>query len=125
MECAHHNFFFAQSKIIREYLSQPRAELFAAVLNTYTAEVVKRAFYNHHKRSLKFTDSQFALHWINNDERPLKEWVRNRVAEIRRFAKVEEWYYVDSANMIEDICTRKQSSIQDIKEDSEWIQGFG
>ena len=51
--------------------------------------------------------------------------MRNRVAEIRRFAKVEEWYYVDSANMIEDICTRKQSSKQDIKEDSEWIQGFG
>ena len=42
----------------------------------------------------------------------------------RRFAKVEEWYYVDSANMIADMGTRKRSSIRDIKEDSEWIQGF-
>ena len=50
--------------------------------------------------------------------------MRNRVIEKRRFAKVEEWYYVDSANMIADIGTRKRSSIQDIKEDSEWIQGF-
>ena len=110
---------FARSKIVTENLSQPRAELFPAVLNTYTAEVVKIAFYNHHKTSLKFTNSQIVLHWINNDERPLKEWVRNRVIEIRRFAKVEEWYYVDSTNMIADIGTRKRSSIQDIKEDSE------
>ena len=28
--------------------SQPSAELFAAALNTYAAEVIKRAFYNHH-----------------------------------------------------------------------------
>ena len=72
---------FAWSKIVPENLSQPRAELFAAVLNTYTAEVIKRAFYNHHKKSLRFTDKQIVLHWINNDERPLKEWVRNRVIE--------------------------------------------
>ena len=114
----------AWSKIVPENLSKPRAELFATVLNTYTAEVIKRAFYNHHKKSLKFTDSQTVLHWINNDESPFKEWVRNRVIKIRRFAKVEEWYYVDSANMIADIGTRKRSSTQDIKEDSEWIQGF-
>ena len=50
--------------------------------------------------------------------------MRNRVIEIRRFAKVEEWYYVDSANTIADIDTRKRSSIKDIEEDSEWMQGF-
>ena len=110
---------FTRSKIVPKNLCQPRAELFAAALNTYAAEVVERAFYNHYKKSLKFTDCQIVLHWINNDERPLKEWVRNRVIKIRRFAEVEEWYYIDSANMIADIGTRKRSSIQDIKEDSE------
>ena len=115
---------FAQSKIVPENLSQPTAELFAAVLNTYTAEVIKRAFYSHHKKSLKFAGSQIVLHWINNDERPLKELVRNRVIEIRRFAKVEEWYYVDSANMIADISTRKRSSTQDLNKNLEWMQGF-
>ena len=42
----------------------------------------------------------------------------------RRFAKVEEWHYIDFANMTADIGTRKTSSIQDIKENSEWTQGF-
>ena len=61
---------------------------------------------------------------INNDEGPLKVWVRNRVFEIRRFVKFEEWYYVDPANMIADIGTRQVNSMHDIKEDSELTQGF-
>ena len=63
---------FSWSKIVPENLSQPRAGLFAAVLDTYTAQVVKIAFCNHHQKSLKFTDSQIVLHWVNNDERSLK-----------------------------------------------------
>ena len=60
-------------------------------------------------KSLKFTDSQIVLHLISNDERPLKKWVRNKVIEIKRIAKVEEWYYVDSAaNMIADILAQEK-----------------
>ena len=53
---------FTRSKIVPKNLCQPRAELFAAALNTYAAEVVERAFYNHYKKSLKFTDCQIVLH---------------------------------------------------------------
>ena len=61
---------FSRSKLVPENTSMPRAELSAAVLNTHTGEVVKRAFKQDHT-SHKFTDSQISLHWICNERRPL------------------------------------------------------
>ena len=47
-------------------MSQPRADLFPAVLNAYTGEIVKRSLGMYHQSSTKLTDSQIALHWIIN-----------------------------------------------------------
>ena len=69
---------FSRSKLLPEDTTQPRGELAAAVLNAHTGEIVRKAFKQDHKAH-KFTDSQIALHWICNEKRPLKEWVRNRV----------------------------------------------
>ena len=69
----------SRSQLVPEGLSQPRAELYAAVLCTHTGEIVRRALYKHHQKGYKFTDSQMTLHWISNEERPIKQWVRNRV----------------------------------------------
>ena len=74
---------FSRSKLVPDSMSQPRAELFAAVLNAHTGEVVKRSLGKYHQSSTKLTDSQIALHWISNSDKPLKQWVRNRVIEIR------------------------------------------
>ena len=82
---------FSRSKLVPDSMSQPRAELFAAVLNAHTGEVVKRSLGKYHQSSTKLTDSQIALHWISNSDKPLKQWVRNRVIEIRRFTIPEEW----------------------------------
>ena len=76
---------FSRSKLVPDSMSQPRAELFAAVLNTHTGEAVKISLGKHDQNSTKLTDSQIALHWISNSNKPLKQWVRNRVIEIRRF----------------------------------------
>ena len=105
-------------------MSLPRAELYAALLNTHNGEVVKRSFYKHHKNQIKLTDSQIILHWIRNEERPLKQWVRNRVVEIRRFTFPKQWYYVQSKNMIADIGTRKGAHIKDVNQTSTWINGY-
>ena len=51
-------------------------------------EVVRRSFKNLHKEAFNFTDSQISLFWITNDQKPLKQWVRNRVIEIQRFTKI-------------------------------------
>ena len=85
------NLFSHDLKLVPDSMSQPRTELFAAVLNTHTGEAVKISLGKHHQNSTKLTDSQIALHWISNSNKPLKQWVRNRVIEIRRFTMVEQW----------------------------------
>ena len=103
-------------RLIPQGMSQPRAELFAAVLNTHSGKIVAKAFYKHHQRSFKLTDSQVTLYWISNEERPLKQWVRNRVVEIRRYTVPSDWSYINTKNMIADKGTRK-----DVGAESEWI----
>ena len=115
---------FARSKLVPSELSQPRAELFAALLNTHTGEVVRRSFQKRHQNSVRFSDSQIVLYWINNEDRPLKQWVRNRVAEIRRFSNVSQWNYINTSEMIADIGTRRGTKLKDIDQNSTWINGF-
>ena len=55
---------------------------------------------------------------------PLKQWVRNRVIEIRRFSNIEEWKYVKSSDMIADLGTRKGVTLDQVCQNSEWINGF-
>jgi hypothetical protein len=105
-------------------MSLPRAELFAATVNTHTGEIVKRSLSKHHKSSTKLTDSQITLHWINSNNKPLKLWVRNRVIEIRRFSNINSWYYVQSENMIADLGTRRGVKINQVDQCSVWINGF-
>ena len=72
---------------------------------------------------MKLTDNQIALHWIDNDQKPLKPWVRNRVVEINRNTTKEQWFYVNTDEMIADLGTRKEATIQDVNQDSAWING--
>lgn len=115
---------FARSKLLPDRISQPRAEMIAALLNVYTSEVVKRSLGEIHKSSIKLCDSQVVLHWIGNEEKPLKQWVRDRVIEIHRFSMPTDWFYVSSKNMIADLGTRRGCSIEDVSMDSNWIKGY-
>ena len=47
----------------------PDQKLFTT-LNTHTCEIVKRAFQDNHKGSVKLSDSQVTLYWINNEKKP-------------------------------------------------------
>ena len=114
----------SRTRIIPSSMSMPRAELYAALINSHSEEIVKRAFYKNHQCCYKLTDSQIVLHWISNEEKPLKQWVRNRVLEIRRFTLLNEWKYVDSKNMIADIGTRKGTKLKDVDQASQWINGY-
>ena len=115
---------FARSKLIPDNTSQPCAELFAAMLNAHTGEVVKRSLYKFHKDATKLTDSQIMLYWIQNREKPLKMWVRNRVVEILRLTDSSQWYYVKSSELVADIGTRRGANLKDVTADSVWINGL-
>ncbi len=101
-----------------------RAELYAALVNTHTGEVAKRSFKDLFKSSTKFTDSQITLHWISNDEKPLKQWVRNRVIEICRFTSRNQLFYIQSKNMMADLGTRRGATFKDVDQNSSWINRF-
>ena len=113
-----------RSKIIPDGTSQPRAEMIAVVLNAHTGEVVKRAFEKLHTQQIKLSDSEIVLHWLHNDEKPLKQWVCNRVVEVKRLTDTNDWYHVDSANMLADLGTRRGAKISDVDEHSRWINGM-
>ena len=100
------HFVFSRSRLIPDNMTQPRAELYAALINTHTGEVVRRAFGKHHNNALKFTDSQIVLHWISNQNRPLKQWVHNNITEINRFTAVDQWQYIHTSSMIANIGAR-------------------
>ncbi|MEM7375585.1 MAG: hypothetical protein AAF587_43730 [Bacteroidota bacterium] len=68
---------FSRSRLVPDDMTLPRAELYAATLNAHTGEVVRRSFTKHHKSSLKLSDSQITLFWINGDHKQLKPYVKN------------------------------------------------
>ena len=113
---------FSRTRTVKD-LTQPRAELYAALINCHTGEIVRRSISKWHKSSIKLTDSQIVLHWIDNDDKPLKKWVRSRVIEINRFTTKNQWSYIDTKNMLADIGTRRGTSIQEVDKDSAWING--
>ena len=115
---------FARSRLVPKDMTIPRAELYAALVNSHAGETVRRAIQKHWKGSTKFTDSQIVLFWISRDMRVLKPWTRNRVIEIRRFTDISQWYYVETANMIADLGTRRCTSLEAVNQDSTWINGY-
>ena len=114
----------AKTKIVTEDKTLPRAELFAATLNTHVTEAVKRALKRMNITNVTYVlDSEIALHWIASKTKPLKPWVRNRVIEISRFTEVKQWFHVESELNPSDVGTRKGAKIDDIRQGSEWING--
>ena len=63
---------------------QPRVELFVATMNAHTGETVTIALQKSHKGKMKLTDSPVVLTWLCNQEKVVKQCVRNRVVEILR-----------------------------------------
>ena len=113
---------FSRSKIIPDGLSEPRAELFAATINVHTGEIVRRSLQSQER--VKPTDSQVVLHWINNHDKPIKKWVRNRVVEINIYTEPSEWMYVSSKDMIEDLGTRRVDDLNLVGPNSTWINRY-
>ena len=113
-----------RSKVLPEGTTTARGELMAAAMNAATGYVVKKAFGQYHKKSIKLSDSTVALHWISSQFILLKTWVRTRAVEINRLSDTSSWSYVDSKDMVADIGTRKGTKIGDVVESSNWICGL-
>ena len=78
-----------KSKLVPSGMSIPRAELYAAEINSAMGHIVQRAFGDKLVKRYKITDSKITLCWINAWEKPLKLWTRNRVNEILRLSDLK------------------------------------
>ena len=103
----------SHSKIIPDGLTQRRADLFAANMNTHARE-----------ERVKLCDSQVTLLWMNNHKKPVKQWVWNRVVDINRFTQPAEWMFVHSQDMIAYLGTRRVNNLELVNQDFTWINGF-
>ena len=106
-------------------MTQPRAELYAALINTHIWEVVRRNFGQHNRNAFKFTDNQIVSYQISNANRPLKQWVRNRITKrFKRFKNPGQWRYMHTSNIAADLRTRQGATLGDINSSSQWIDGL-
>ena len=114
---------FSRSKIIPDGVTQPRAELFAATMNTHTDEIVRRAFQSNHKERVKLSDSQVTLFWINNQDKPVNQWVQNSC----RNEQIYTTFRMDicaQLRHVADLGTRRVNNLGLVSQDSTWINGF-
>ena len=111
----------AKTKLVPEDTTLPRAELFAATLNIHVSQIVRKSLRNKITDHLLVLDSEIVLYWLSWFTKQLKPWVRNRVIEILRFSKPEDWYHLISSLNPADIGTRGGVSVEDCGPDSDWI----
>ena len=88
-------------------------------MSLYVSKLQLRHLGSYCKRYIKFTDSQVALFWLNSLDKPLKQFVRGLVIEIRRLSEADRWFYIQSKNNVADIGTRKGAQIKDVDSNSE------
>lgn len=63
------NLLFLRSKPVLDLMCQPRAELFAPVLN---AQLESGYLENYYQGPIELIDSQTMFHWIRNSKKLLK-----------------------------------------------------
>ena len=87
----------------------PRLELLGALVLARLINSVLTAFEGTLRVDSVFcwSDSQIALCWIWGVNREFKQFVQNRVVEIRGLVKTAHWDYCPSENNPADICSRR------------------
>ena len=71
---------------------------------------------------VNWTDSMISLWWIINTDKEYKQFVENRVSEIRRNAPPEQWRYCPTSENPADIASRGIKATA-LKESSLWLHG--
>ena len=52
---------------------------------------------------LCLTDSAIMLAWIQNKKKPYKQFIQNRVTEVRELTKTDMWYHLPGKENIADL----------------------
>jgi len=108
---AHVSLLLSKSKLAPiKKLTIPRLELSSAVMAIQNDIVLRRELQIDISDSRFYTDSMITLYYINNEHKPLKTFVANRVATIRNNSSPNQWAHVKSEDNIADIASRGAST---------------
>ena len=104
----------AKSRVVPlKKFTLPKLELMAALtgarLGNFVQQVLKQRYAN---ITVKLcTDSEIALHWLNNDK-PLKPFIANRVREIKELFSTTHWNHCPTKSNPADLLTHGISAQQ-------------
>ena len=77
-------------------LTIPRLKLSVAVLVVHNNSLLRRELEIELHKSHFYTDSMIVLYYIHNEAEPLKTFVANRAAMIRRHSQPSQWCHIAS-----------------------------
>ena len=102
-------------------LTLPKLELMGATIAARMFTVIKSSIGDAIDSVYMWTDSQIVIHWLNS-EKKLKQFVSNRVIEIRNICPAKCWRYCPSADNPADLITRG-ISLSTLQEAVIWTHG--
>ena len=102
----------------------PRLELLSNLTASTLVKSVSQALENVVRVDdvVNWTDSMISLWWIRNTDKEYKQFVENRVSEIRRNAPPEQWRYCPTSENPADVASRGIKATA-LKESSLWLHG--
>lgn len=103
-------------------VSLPRLELCAAVLLARLQEKVINSINTPETKTFLWTDSTITLSWIKSSSRKWTTFVANRVGEVQRLTRVEDWRHVDTKSNPADMVSRGVSPFE-LVQSSLWWEG--
>ena len=102
----------------------PRLELLACLLTAKLSQSVKNALDSVIKidSTIYWSDSMVALAWIRNTAGEFKQFIQNRVSQIRKLASVEFWRYCPTKSNPADIASRGALA-SELVDNEQWWYG--
>ena len=106
-------------------LTIPRLELMSSLLLARLVHSVYSVLNRRFPISkvLCLTDSAITLAWIQNEKKQYKQFVQNRVTEVRELTKMDMWYHLPGKENIADLPSRGCLPEELSSKRSNWING--
>ena len=102
----------------------PRLELSGALFLSRLTKTVKRALrqFTTINSEVYLTDSQVVLTWIATTDKKYKQFVKNRVVEIRQYSNVKDWEYIQGKGNIAKLASRG-CYLKTLERTKKWFDG--
>ena len=103
----------------------PRLELLGALILSRLMQKVGKELAMQIDDILCLTDSEVVLNWIQREDKKYRQFVQNRVVEIRMNTSKDAWYHVPGKENIADLPSRgcNPSALDDEQTQRRWLRG--